>query len=106
MEKEELEALLASLRQRGEDDANAGYVAQADDGFQIARALLTVLGRQMGLRFVLDVQAEVFDRAADWAQDADPHRRADALEIAAVAEAGYFTDLIDELSDELPSGRA
>lgn len=106
MEKEELDALIERMKARGEQDAIEQYEGQADDGLQIARAMLRVLGRKFGLSFVLEVQREVFENAANWAEDPDPCRRKDALDIVAVAEAGYFTDLIDELSDELPSGRA
>lgn len=106
MDREEIDKLIAEITARGEADAEAEYVGQADDGFQIARALLTVLGRRLGLPFVIDVQAVVLEHARDWSESDDPLRRADAVEIVAVANAGYFTDLIDELSEKLPSGRA
>jgi hypothetical protein len=106
MEREELDRLIAEIKAKAEADVEADYEPQADDGLVIARALLQVLGRRLGLGFVLETQAEVLAHAKHWSESEDPLRRADAVEIAEVANAGYFTDLIDELADKLPSGRA
>ncbi|MES3152545.1 hypothetical protein [Sphingomonas faeni] len=106
MDKDEVARLIAEIEERGRRDAEAAYEPHADDGFQISRAILQVLGRRLGLGFVLEVQAEVLSNAERWSEDEDPHMRADAAEIAAVANAGYFEDLIDELAEKLPAGRA
>jgi len=106
MEKEELDRLIDEMRAKAMADADREYEGVADDGFEIARALLHVLGDKFGLGFVLDVQREVVDHAQRLAASDDPHRRADAVEVMAVANAGYFTDLIDDLADDLPSGHA
>lgn len=106
MEKAELERLVAAIEERGRVDATSEYEGVADDGFEIARAMLQVLGRRLGLSFVLETQAEVIERAEMLSRDEDPDRRADAVELAKVVDAGYFTDLIDQLADKIPPGRA
>lgn len=106
MDEEELNRLRERVEIAAKAAALAEYEPQADDGLLIAEALLAVLGRKFGLRFVLDVQREVYKKADNWSQDADPCRRADATEMLAVAEAGYFADLIEELLDDEPSGNA
>lgn len=106
MDKDELARLTADIEARGERDAAERVEGFADDGFLIARSLLQVLGRRLGLGFVLEVQAEIAEIARRNSMEDDPQWQADAVEIAKVADAGYFTDLIDELSEKLPSGRA
>lgn len=106
MDKEELGRLVAEIEARAIVAAEAEYEGVADDGLQIARALLQVLGRRFGLRFVVDVQNEVMENADLWSKDQDPCRRADAVEIAAVARAGYFADLIEELVEREKPGNA
>lgn len=106
MDRDELDRLIAGTRAKAAADVRAEYEPHADDGLVIARALLQVLGRRIGLGLVLKTQSEVLAHAKRWSESDDPLRRADAVEIAEVASAGYFTNLIDELADTLPSGRA
>jgi hypothetical protein len=106
MDKDELARLIADIEERGRRDETANVEGFADDGFLVSRAILQVLGRRLGLAFVLDVQSEIAGMAREQSMSDDPQWRADAVEIANVANAGYFTDLIDELSEKLPSGRA
>jgi DNA integrity scanning protein DisA with diadenylate cyclase activity len=105
MDPDEFQRILAEAKEAGERRALEEHEPEANDAFEIARALLQVLGRRFGAAFVAEVQREVFRRADDVEGQEEPWCR-DAEEIRKVANAGYFTDLIDELASDGPSGRA
>ncbi|HYI40017.1 MAG TPA: hypothetical protein VE053_06835 [Allosphingosinicella sp.] len=101
MDKTETEALVERFKKEAAEKA----AEHTDDGFQLARALLHVMGKRFGVAFVLEVQREVLAHADNVATWDEPFCR-EAADIREVANAGYFTDLIDALSVDEPAGRA